>query len=205
MLPPPSQYPPRIPIQIPRRLLPPLSVVNVPAYRPVRRICRRRNRNTRLGFKYQSLAAPCHLCRWSHISPCPPRMPSTRLLAVFAVSCINLDVAVAIAIPASDSYTDPLSSSFHRFRWYQRFALSAAYAAAIAIPASDSDTNPSSPSCHRCRWYQCFALSAAYAQYSPHRRLRRLLHKPKCRRRHRHIRLGFKSEFLAASCHRCRW
>ena len=29
------------------------------------------------------------------------------------------------------------------------------------------------------------ALSAAYAQYSPHRRLRRLLHKPKCRRRHR--------------------
>jgi hypothetical protein len=49
---------------------------------------------------YKSLAA------WSpaatavggtNVSPCPPRMPSTRLIAVFAVACINLNVAAAIA------------------------------------------------------------------------------------------------------------
>ena len=39
--------------------------------------------------------------------------------------------------------------------------------------------------CHRCRWHQRFALSASHAQHSPHCRLRRRLHKPKCLRRHR--------------------
>jgi hypothetical protein len=51
-------------LQIPRRILPPLSVA--PTFRPVRR-----------------------------------ELPSTRFIAVFAVACINLNVAATIAIPTA--------------------------------------------------------------------------------------------------------
>jgi hypothetical protein len=37
----------------------------------------------------------------TNVSPCPPCMPSTRLIVVFAVACINLNVAAAIAIPTA--------------------------------------------------------------------------------------------------------
>ena len=33
------------------------------------------------------------------LSPCPPHMPSARLVAVFAAACINLNIASAIAYP----------------------------------------------------------------------------------------------------------
>jgi hypothetical protein len=37
----------------------------------------------------------------TNVSPCPPRMPCTRLIAVFAFACIYLNVTAAIAIPTA--------------------------------------------------------------------------------------------------------
>ena len=50
----------------------------------------------------------------------------------------------------------------------------------ILYEDSESHSLQDSHTCHALELEQRFALSAAYAQYSPHRRLRCRLHKPKC-------------------------
>jgi hypothetical protein len=41
----------------------------------------------------------------TNVSPCPPRMPSTRLIAVFAVACISLLIGVIAVV--GHIFTEP--------------------------------------------------------------------------------------------------
>ena len=58
-------------------------------------------RMPRIQINTNPSSPPATAVGGTNVSLCPPRMPSTRLIAVFAVSCINLNVAAAIAIPTA--------------------------------------------------------------------------------------------------------